>query len=135
MYESRLICSAEKLPYFLKSDEAYADFKQMIFSESVFNEWEKTSPKTIIPFEYISATEMMDGFMISKDEHKQSVTLGSDKDGLKRDRLFVVVKSVESDSLQTADYLYFLYAAYKRAFNRALFANGKRRAGYYRGPL
>lgn len=101
VYQSKLVYSVQKVPYFLKGDEAYADFKQMLFSESVFNEWGKTSPKTIIPFEYISATEMMDGFMIAKDEHKQSVTLGSD-----RDRLFVVVKSVEPDSLPTADYLY-----------------------------
>lgn len=106
VYQSKLVYSVQKVPYFLRDDEAYADFKQMIFSESVFNEWGKTSPKTIIPFEYISATEMMDGFMIAKDEHKQSVTLGSDKDSLKRDRLFVIVKSVEPDSLPTADYLY-----------------------------
>ena len=106
VYESKLIYSSEKLPYFLGSGEAYADFRQILFSESVFNDWKKTNRKTVIPFEYISVTEMMDGFIITKDEHEQFVTLGSDKDSLKRDRSFVLVKSVKPDSLQTADYVY-----------------------------
>ena len=106
MYESRLVYSAQKLPYFLGDGEMYADLKQMLFSESAFNDWKKTNQETIIPFEYISVTEMMDGFIITKDEHEQFVTLGSDKDSLKRDRSFVLVKSVKLDSLQTADYLY-----------------------------
>ena len=106
VYESKLIYSSEKLPYFLGSGEAYADFRQILFSESVFNDWKKTNRKTVIPFEYLSVTEMMDGFIVTKDKRKQLVTLGSDKDGLKRERSFVLVKSVKLDSLQTADYLY-----------------------------
>ena len=106
VYESRLVYSSEKLPYFLGIDGANTDFKQMLFSESAFNDWKETNQETIIPFEYISVAEMMDGFIITNDEHKPLVALGSDKDGLKKDRFFVLVKSIKSDSLQTADYLY-----------------------------
>ena len=106
IHESKLIYSAEKLPYFLGDGELYADFKQMLFSETTFNAWKKTNRKTMISFEYISVTEMMDSFIVTKDKRKQLVTLGSDKDVLKRDRFFVLVKSVKPDSLQTADYIY-----------------------------
>ncbi len=114
MYESRLVYSTQKLPYFLGGGEMYADFKQMLFSESVFNDWQKTNQGTIIPSEYISVTKMMDGFIITKNEREQLVTLGSDKDSLKRARSFVLVKSVKQDSLQIADHVY-LYVQHVNA--------------------
>lgn len=55
---------------------------------------------------YINLTKMMEGFIITKEEHEQLVTLELDKNYLKGDRSFVLVKSVKPDILPTADYLY-----------------------------
>lgn len=106
VYESKLIYSAEKLPYFIDADEAYADFRQMLFSENIFKDWEKTNPKIIIPFEYISVTEIVDSFIITKEENKKLMTVGLEKGSLNRDRPFMLVKSSKPDILPTADYLY-----------------------------
>ena len=106
VHESRLFYTIQKLPYFINSGEAYTDFKQMLFKETTFSDWKKTNPEITRPFAYINLTEMLEGFIIAKEEHEQLVTLEVDKDHLKGDRAFVLVKSVKPDILTTADYLY-----------------------------
>lgn len=104
MYESRLFYTAQKLPYFINSGEAHTDFKQMLFNETTFNDWKKTNPEITMPFAYINLTEMLEGFIITKET--QLVTLGLDKNHLTGDRAFVLVKSARPVILPTADYLY-----------------------------
>lgn len=106
VYESRLFYTTQKLPYFINSGEAYTDFKQMLFNETTFNDWKKTNPEITMPFAYINLTEMLEGFIIAKEEHEQLVTLEMDKDRLKRERAFVLVQSARPDILPTANYLY-----------------------------
>ena len=106
VHESRLFYTTQKLPYFINSGEAYTDFKQMLFNETTFNDWKKTNPEITMPFAYINLTEMLESFIISKEEDEQLVTLEVDKDHLKGDRAFVLVKSAKPDILPTADYLY-----------------------------
>ena len=106
MYESRLFYTAQKLPYFINSGEAHTDFKQMLFNETTFNDWKKTNPEITMPFAYINLTETLEGFIITKEEHAQFVTLEIDKDHLKGNRAFVLVKSARPVILPTADYLY-----------------------------
>ena len=106
VYESRLFYTTQKLPYFINSGEAYTDFKQMLFNETTFNDWKKTNPEITMPFAYINLTEMLEGFIIAKEEDEQLVTLEVDKDHLKGNRAFVLVKSAKPDILPTADYLY-----------------------------
>lgn len=106
MYESRLFYTAQKLPYFINNGEAQTDFKQMLFNETTFNDWKKTNPEITMPFAYINLNEMLEGFIIAKEEDEQLVTLEVDKDHLKGDRAFVLVKSAKPDILPTADYLY-----------------------------
>ena len=48
IYESKLVYSAQKLPYFMDDGEAYTDFKQMLFNEATFNNWKKTNPEITI---------------------------------------------------------------------------------------
>ena len=59
-----------------------------------------------MPFEYINLTRIMEDFIITKEEHEQFVTLEVDKDHLKGDRSFVLVKSVKPDVLPMAGHLY-----------------------------
>ena len=91
----------------------------------------KRTRKTIIPFEYISVAEMMDGFIITKDEHKPLVALGSDKDSSKKRPFLCARKIYQVGQSPNSGLFISLHAAYKRAFDRALFANGKRYAGYH----
>lgn len=116
VHESRLFYTVQKLPYFIEDNEVYTDFKQMLFNENTYNDWKKTNSEITMPFEYINLTEMLESFTITKEE--QLVTLGMDKDHLKGDRAFVVVKSVKLDILPTADYLYL----YMRHINTLLTA-------------
>ena len=106
VHESRLFYTVQKLPYFMDDHEAYTDFKQMLFNETTFNDWKKTNPEITMPFAYINLTEMLEGFIITKEEHEQLVTLGRDKNHLKGDRAFVLVKSVKPDILPIAGHLY-----------------------------
>ena len=106
VHESRLFYTTQKLPYFINGGEAYIDFKQMFFNETTFNDWKKTNPEITIAFAYINLTEMLEGFIIAKEEDEQLVTLEIDKDHLKGNRAFVLVKSAKPDILPTADYLY-----------------------------
>lgn len=106
VHESRLFYTVQKLPYFIADNEVYTDFKQMLFNENTYNDWQKTNPEITIPFEYINLTKMMEGFIITKQEHEQLVTLGLDKNQLTGDRSFVLVKSVKPDILPMAGHLY-----------------------------
>ena len=106
VHESRLFYTAQKLPYFINYGEAHTDFNQMLFNETTFNDWKKTNPEITMPFAYINLTKMLEGFIITKEEDEQLVTLEVDKDRLKGDRAFVLVKSARPDILPTANYLY-----------------------------
>ena len=89
VYESKLIYSVDTIPPFYEADKVSTDFQGQFYSVSVFEEWKKNNSDTSLVFEDFSATEVVDGFVLSKNEDEQLATLASEKKG----GSFVLVKS------------------------------------------
>ena len=89
VYESKLIYSVDTLPPFYGADKASTDFQNKFYSVSVFDEWKQNNTNTTLVFEDFSATEVVEGFVLSKNEDEQLATLVSEKKG----GSFVLVKS------------------------------------------
>ena len=97
MYKSKLTYSFDTIPPFYEADErsnsgavqASTDFRNKFYSVSVFEEWKQNNSDTSLVFGDFSATEVVDGFVLSKDKVEQLATLASEKKG----GSFVLVKS------------------------------------------
>ena len=89
VYESKLIYSVDTAPPFYGANKALTDFQKMFYSVSVFEDWKEKSGNSSLVFEDFSATEVVDGFVLSKDENEQLATLTSKNKG----GSFVLVKS------------------------------------------
>ena len=88
-YESKLIYSVDTIPPFYKEGKTSNDFQNKFYSVSVFEEWKQNSSDTSLVFEDFSATEVVDGFVVSKDENERLATLVSNRKGA----TFVLIKS------------------------------------------
>ena len=88
-YESKLIISIDTIPPFYNSDKTSIDFQKKFYSVNVFKEWKQNNSNTTLMFEDFSATEVVDGFVLSKNEAEQLATLTFEKKGVS----FVLVKS------------------------------------------
>ena len=94
VYESKLIYSVDTIPHFYEADKASTDFQNKFNSVGVFEEWKKNNSDTSLMFEDFSETEVVDGFVLSKNEDEQLVILASEKKGGSFVRgSFVLVKS------------------------------------------
>jgi capsular polysaccharide biosynthesis protein len=89
VYESKLIYSVDTIPPFYGANKVSTDFQNKFYSASVFEEWKKNNGDTSLVFDDFSATEVVDGFVLSKNEAEQLATLASEKKG----GSFVLVKS------------------------------------------
>ena len=89
VYESKLIYSVDTIPPFYSADKASTDFQKKFYSVSVFEEWKQNNSNTSLVFEDFSATEVVDGFVLSKDEGEQLAKVAFEKKG----GSFVLVKS------------------------------------------
>ena len=89
VYESKVTYSVDTLPPFYDENKASVDFQNKFYSVNVFEEWKQNNSDTSLVFEDFSATEVVDGFLVSKDERKQLATLASKKKGSS----FILVKS------------------------------------------
>ena len=89
VYESKLIYSVDTIPPFYEVNKVSTDFQNKFYSVSVFEEWKKNNGDTSLVFDDFSATEVIDGFVLSKNEDEQLATLASEKKG----GSFVLVKS------------------------------------------
>ncbi|MDC1055747.1 Wzz/FepE/Etk N-terminal domain-containing protein [bacterium] len=89
VYESKLIYSVNSIPPFYNAKKASTDFQNQFYSVSVFEEWKQNNINTSLVFEDFSMTEVVDGFVLSKDEDEQLATLTFEKKGVS----FVLVKS------------------------------------------
>ena len=74
VYESKLIYSVDTIPSFYEADKVSTDFQNKFYSVSVFEEWKKNNGDTSLVFDDFSATEVVDGFVLSKNEGKQLAT-------------------------------------------------------------
>lgn len=89
VYESKLIYSVDSIPPFYGANKASTDFQNKFYSLTVFEEWKKNNNDISLMFEDFSATEVIDGFVLSKNEDEQLAILTSEKKG----GSFVLVKS------------------------------------------
>ena len=89
VYESKLIYSIDTIPPFYNANKASTDFQNKFYSVSVFEEWKKNNGDTSLVFDDFSMTEVLDGFVLSKNEDELLATLASEKKG----DSFVLVKS------------------------------------------
>ena len=79
VYESKLIYSVNTIPPFYEADKVSTDFQNKFYSESIFEEWKKNNSDTSLVFEDFSATEVVDGFVLSKNEDAQLVSFELNK--------------------------------------------------------
>ena len=79
VYESKLIYSVDTIPPFYSADKASTDFPKKFYSVSVFEEWKQNNSNTSLVFEDFSETEVVDGFVLSKDEDDRLAKLASEK--------------------------------------------------------
>ena len=79
VYESKLFYLVDAIPPFYDANKASTDFQNKFYSVSVFEEWKQNNINTSLVFEDFSATEVVDGFVLSKDESGQLATLVSKK--------------------------------------------------------
>lgn len=88
-YESRLNYSIDTVPPFYGEEKVSRDFQKMFYSINIFEEWKETNSNTSVVFENFSATEVVDGFVVSKAENARLAILSSKKVG----GSFLLVKS------------------------------------------
>jgi len=67
-YESKVVYSIDNIPPFYNDNKASTDFQKKFYSIDVFNEWKKSNENTSLVFKDFSKTEVIDGFVLSKDE-------------------------------------------------------------------
>ena len=89
VYESKLNYSVDTISPFYEANKVSTDFQNKFYSESVFEEWKQNNSNASLVFEDFSATEVVNGFVLSKDEDERLATLASEKNGGQ----FVLVKS------------------------------------------
>jgi hypothetical protein len=88
-YKSKLIYSVDTIPPFYKADKVSSDFQKKFYSASIFEEWKQNNSNISIVFEDFSATEVVDGFLLSKDEDQLLATFETNK----KYHSFLLVKS------------------------------------------
>ena len=95
VYESKVIYSVDIVPPFYENEKVYEnervliDFEKKFYSIRVFKDWKESSGNTLLLFEDFNATEIIDGFVLSKNEGEQLATLRSKTD----DYSFVLIKT------------------------------------------
>ena len=90
-YESKLIFSIGTIPPFSDENTASTDFQKKFYSVSVFEEWKQNNSNTSLVFKDFRDTEVVDGFLLSKNQSQQLATFTSAF--LKKDDSFILVKS------------------------------------------
>jgi LPS O-antigen subunit length determinant protein (WzzB/FepE family) len=109
VYESKLVYSPATIPPFYDEKKAVADFQEKFYSKSVFKEWEESHGNTSLVFGDFSKTEIVDGFILSKNAGDQLATLPPEKRG----EAFILVRTNQLTVLDD----FFKYASF---INQAL---------------
>jgi hypothetical protein len=78
-YKSKLIYSIDTIPPFYEASKVSSDFQKKFYSASVFEDWKQNNSNVSIVFEDFSVTEVVDGFLMSKDKGKLLATFETNK--------------------------------------------------------
>ena len=104
VYESKVVYSVEAIPPFYSGGKASTDFQKKFYSIDVFKEWKKNKDNTSLVFEDFSKTEVIDGFILSKNEDEKLAIL--------KDSASILVKSnqlpILNDFYNYAEYINLL---------------------------
>ena len=68
VYESEVVYFVDTIPPFYSGNKASTDFQKKFYSIDVFKEWKKNKNNISLVFEDFSKTEVIDGFVMSKDK-------------------------------------------------------------------
>lgn len=96
VYESKLFLSIDNLPPYNKDlgqvttkQNLIDNFASKFYSKKVFQEWKKSFPKNSLIFDDFSKTQIVDGFIMSKEKDDQLATFELEK----KNTHFVLVKT------------------------------------------
>ena len=89
VYVSKAIYSVDTIPPFYDEKKTFTDFQKKFYSASVFEEWKQNNSNISIVFEDFSKTELVDGFVLSKDEDEPLAKLSTTK----KESSFVLINS------------------------------------------
>ena len=103
VYESEISYSINTLPPFYNKEKALGDFKKKFYSKSVFEDWKKSKGDISLTYEDFTDTEIIDGFLLTKESDEQLATLVTGK----KDKTFIKIKSNELSILN----YFFEYAS------------------------
>ena len=70
-----MIYSIDTIPPFYEDDKVFADFQNLFYSISIFEEWKKSIGNTSLIFEDFSNTKVFDGVVVSKTEDERLAKL------------------------------------------------------------
>jgi LPS O-antigen subunit length determinant protein (WzzB/FepE family) len=104
LYKSELFYSIDTIPPFYSDTKVSNDFKLNFFSKSIFKDWKKSNDNTSLVFEDFNTSEIVNGFILSKDENNQLAILNEDK----KMGSHILVKSEQLSVLDD----FFNYAGY-----------------------
>ena len=87
VYQTKIFLSVDssvplnKKPITLKpfQQKFYIDFQSKFFAEKLFEDWKESNSNTSLVFEELSTTEVVDGFVLLKNESEQLVSFELDK--------------------------------------------------------
>lgn len=78
-YESKLVYASDTLPPFYDDQRtALVDFEKLFYNEDVFNDWKRENKNSVLIFNDISISQVIDNIVFSK--HKNNRTVIHEKD-------------------------------------------------------
>ena len=102
VYVSKLMYYTDTIPPFYDENKVLKDFRKNFYSVRIFENWKKTNKNTSLVFADFSTTEIVDGFVVSKNEDLQLAKLDSEVEI----GPFIIVKSNQLSILND----FFLFA-------------------------
>jgi LPS O-antigen subunit length determinant protein (WzzB/FepE family) len=103
LYQSKMIYSVDTIPPFYSIEKVSADFKKKFYTKNIFKDWKKNNENTALVFEDFSLTNVVNGYVLSKDKDLQLAVLGE-----RKGNPHIVVKSDQFSILDD----FFMYAEY-----------------------
>jgi hypothetical protein len=115
LYQSKIIYSLDSIPPFYSAEKVSADFKKMFYTKNMFKDWEKNNENTALVFEDFSLTNVVNGYVLSKNKNLLLAVLGEGK----KETAHILVKSDQFSILDD----FFMYAEYINKLLKAEYVN------------
>ena len=90
LYESKISYSVDTHPPFYSKEKVLVDFKNKFYSKSVFEDWKKSNVDISLTYEDFSKNELVDGFLLAKENDDLLATLATENRGANN---VIIIKS------------------------------------------